>query len=383
MNLDNGAKQSFLRIPEELKYIFILFLVSRTALTIIGLVSRLLLDRTGIYSPDWVYSKHLWLDVWGWGDTGWYLSCAIQGYPAVLQEGVGNYGFFPLYPLCIKILGMVIADYYYAGLIISNVCLLISCLFLYKLVKADSDHDEALRSVKYLFLFPASFIFSGVFSESLFLMLVIVCFYCARKGDWLLAGIAGFLLSLTRPVGVFLFPIILLEYLEAKNYKIREIRLDILSSLLIPLGLLAFFGFCYFRCGNFFAYFQAKSAWEVATSNPVQLLYSGLFNPSINARFNACWTWFILMVLIVFCKKIKFAYLMWAVLLIFFPLTFGGRFALLGMIRFTSVIFPLFILCARIGASHPYVDQNLALFLALLQGFLMVFWATGGSWLVG
>ena len=47
-----------------------------------------------------------------------------------------------------------------------------------------------------------------------------------------------------------------------------------------------------------------------------------------------------------------------------------------GLMRYSVVIFPFYILFARLG-EDKYVDQALTWSFALLQGFLMVFWSAG------
>jgi Gpi18-like mannosyltransferase len=51
------------------------------------------------------------------------------------------------------------------------------------------DFDETLvsRAITYLLIFPTTFFFSGVYSESLFLALTVAAFYYARTNRWLLA----------------------------------------------------------------------------------------------------------------------------------------------------------------------------------------------------
>lgn len=216
----------FQKIPLEIKYILLFFLSSRIILEIIGVSARLFagsLHGEGMQS----HTGNIFFDIWGAWDTGYYVYLAKNWYPPIdLFLGASkNYAFFPLYPLLMRILGTILGgSFYLAGLIISNASLLIACIFLYKLVRLDTDKNTALKSVKYLFLFPAAFIFSGVFTESLFVALTVICFYCARKEKWLLTGIAGFFLALTKLIGVFIIFPLLFEYLSKKRFKFSAIK---------------------------------------------------------------------------------------------------------------------------------------------------------------
>ena len=201
---------------------------------------------------EWEHPVYSWLDIWGQWDTGWYLDIANNWYAAEAHyQNFCNYAFFPFYPTLIKLLGAVIGNHFYAGLIISNASLLGAAILLYKLVELDHDREVALRSVKYLFIWPTSFILSGVLSEALFLMLVIGCFYYARKGAWLKAGITGFFLSLTRVPGVCVGIPLLYDYMKEKNFRLKSIRIDILALALLPLGLLVFCVYNYYLTGDY------------------------------------------------------------------------------------------------------------------------------------
>ena len=243
------------KLSSGLTEIILLFLVSRGVLTIVGVLSITLIGRRTGGRLEWEHPVYSWLDIWGQWDTGWYLDIAKNWYAAEAHyQNYCNYAFFPFYPTLIKLLGAVIGNHFYAGLIISNVSLLGAAILLYKLVELDHDQEVALRSVKYLFIWPTSFILSGVLSEALFLMLVIGCFYYARKGAWLKAGIAGFFLSLTRVPGVCVVIPLLYDYMKGKNFKLKSIRIDILALALLPLGLLVFCVYNYYLTGDYLAF---------------------------------------------------------------------------------------------------------------------------------
>ena len=126
------------KIPSEIKYILLLFFVTRIALTVIGVTSRLLLEPYHGQEYGWVYSEHLWLDIWGVWDTGWYLDIAENWYsmellsdlPKYAGPNQANYGFFPLYPALMKGLGLLVGSNFIAGIIVSNIFLILQILIL-------------------------------------------------------------------------------------------------------------------------------------------------------------------------------------------------------------------------------------------------------------
>ncbi|RQW77983.1 MAG: hypothetical protein EHM14_13105 [Methanothrix sp.] len=52
-------------IFSDLRYIFLLFFGTRIILTLIGVLSRILLEPYHGKEYVWVYSDKLWLDIWG------------------------------------------------------------------------------------------------------------------------------------------------------------------------------------------------------------------------------------------------------------------------------------------------------------------------------
>ena len=372
-------------ISYEIRYILLLFITTRSVLIIIGVCSRIILEPISRYKYVWVYSKHLWLDIWGVWDSGWYLSIANQWYPAIkgiASSGSTNYGFFPLYPLLMRWLGKIIGgNTFVAGLIISNLSLFVACIFLYKLVKLKLDRSTALRSIKYLFLFPTAFILSGVFTESLFLALLIIAFYYAEKQKWKYVGIAGFFLAITRPIGVFIVLPIGFQYLKSKEFNFHKIKIDFSFLLFFPLGLLIFAIYTYLLTGDFFAYIHSKQiGWSFQLSNPFSIIYNSILHGNLFSVFNIVFAIIIIILLCVNYKKIGFSYFSLGLLAIFVPLISGGA-TIIGLMRFSLIIFPLYIIAAKVTSDYKY-DLLLTLVFCLLQGFLMVFWAIGSQLVV-
>ena len=372
------------RKQSEIKYILLLFFSTRIILTIIGVFSRTLLERQ--YGKQYVWSKYLWLDLWGVWDSFWYIDIAENGYSDVgrnlLSPEQANYAFFPLYPMLMRILGTAIGNrYYIAGVIVSNICLIVAAMLLYRLVQFESGKLIASKSIKYLFLFPTAFIFSGVFTESLYLCLTLFCFYLAQRKQWMFAGVAGFFLALTRSLGVFIILPLLYEYLKERSFRINKLNFNVLFLLLIPLGLFVFTAYNYSLTGDFLAFKSIQTAWGREPINPFMAIVSGfrqgLFDSDSKKLLEAFFAVIPLVSLIVFFKKIKFAYWLFAMYSILVPLS-----AEIDSIpRYVLPIFPLFILLANLSRNH-YFDHAATLSLGLLQGFLMVFWVCGFSLVV-
>ena len=376
----NRAIVGWLRsLPPELKYILSLFISTRIVLTLIGLAAYALLP-TG-YGKQTSWSQYTWLDMWGVWDSQWYMDIAQNGYSTATKlpdfPDQTNFPFFPLYPLLMRLLGNLFGGHYFwAGLIISNACLLLSCYVLYKLVEMQWGTKLALRSVKYLFLFPVSFIFSGVFTEALYLLLSLLCFYLAKRRQWWLAGLCGALLSATRTLGVLVALPLLFEYLQSIEFKPRSVRLNSLFLLLVPLGLAAFCLYNYQVTGDWFFFKTNQSAWDREITNPLtalwQALTQGISEPSFKLLLECAFFIAAFALLSVFFKRIGFSYWLLGMYSILIPLSAGVA----SMPRFTLTVFPLFIVLAMLSANLGW-NRWLTFGLGSLQGALMVLWCTG------
>lgn len=393
----------------ELTYIGTIFLSTRIVLTLVGIIAHATLEPG--YGKQFSWSKYQWLDLWGVWDSFWYMNIVQEGYSTASaipgSAGQTNFPFFPMYPLLMKGVGEVIGDrYFLAGLFVSNICLLVSAYLLYQLVKAERPETTytkttstetaskaaasktARRSVKFLFLFPISFIFSGLFTESLYLCLMLICFYYAKRRRWLVVGIAGACLSATRTLGVLIILPMAFEYLRSIDFTWRSIdlnkfraRQDVFYLLLIPVGLLCFGLYSYQVTGDFFYFKTNQAAWGREILNPavvlVKALVEGVKTGDAKILLELTFTLVALIFPTVFYKKIGFAYWLLCMYSVLIPLAAGID----SMARYTLPLFPLFIIFGKLSKNETWNDV-LTLVFGLLQGALMIYWCTGRSLIV-
>lgn len=176
------------------------------------------------------------LGIWNHWDAPHYINISQNGYTNT-GEWLYLIVYFPLYPLLIKPLGVLLDNYVLSALIVSNIAYAVSAFYLYKLVMLDYPHgNKAMRTVFYYSIFPTAYFLHAGYTESLFLALTIPSFYYARLGKWWLACIFGMLASGTRITGIFLLPALFYEYISQKGFKIPNIRKDILWLGIVPIG---------------------------------------------------------------------------------------------------------------------------------------------------
>jgi hypothetical protein len=366
-------------LTTEVRYIIGLFVSSRIALSIIGWLSQMIIGHVkaaNISSAEWIY-KNLF-SIWCQWDCGWYNGIARVWYSATLNNGNQTpYGFFPLYPALIKVFGYIFGSSL-SALILANIFFLVACIFLYKLVLRDEKNKQiALGSIKYMVVFPTAFLFSGGLTESLFIMLVLMGFYYARENKWFIAGVCGLLFALTKHIGILAIIPLLVEYMSQKKWKLDEIRPDILWLLLIPLGTAVFAAYCYFLTGDFLAFLHIQvSGWGHDVTNPINVLWQSFSSSDVYLFSHAL---LVTVALIFLCwnfKKVRLSY--WIFGLIYICVILGsGLVTMYGALRYLLIVFPFFIICAKVVHQKKRLDDYLFLAMALLQGFLMVFWSTG------
>src|SRR5262249_52977135 len=78
-----------------------------------------------------------------------------------------------------------------------------------KLATIELGPRDARSTLVLVAFFPASFFFSAIYAESLFLLLSVATLLAARQGRWAWAGVAGGLAAVTRNSGVgLLLPVL-------------------------------------------------------------------------------------------------------------------------------------------------------------------------------
>lgn len=290
-------------------------------------------------------------------DGAYYLLIAAKGYTV-------NAGFFPLFPLSINLVSSIFQNtlpftstQYFLSIFLVSVFFLTSLIVFLKLIKLDYKENIAIWSIIFLLIFPTSFFYGAIYSESLFLLLSLLSFYFARKKMWFLAGIFGGLLSATRIVGIAIFPALLYEYF--KNEKNKSI-VKLLSIFLTPLGLIAYIFYNFQKWGNSFYFIQAqgnfannRSVESVVLPAQTVVRYFKILI-SVNPGIYEWWVAFfelssfifaVSLLVVAWKKRIRVSYLIFGALCFIIPAS-SGTFS--GLPRYILTIFPLFIALALI-----------------------------------
>jgi hypothetical protein len=344
----------------------------------------------------------LWAFWYGW-DSVWYLRIATDGYRLQpYSHGHQNLAFFPLYPLALHIWSQWWPwSRATAAMVIANICALGATLYLFRLVRRDRGAQHAQRVVWLFTLFPTSlFLFAG-YSESLFLLCLILSFYHARSRQWWWAGLCGGLAAATRSLGVIALAPMLVSWYQAQRARnedapVRRTWLfaawrardsSLAAIILIPAGLLSYTAYLGVRFGNPLAFSSSQRSWRRTWDWPwhtlalaIRRMQEHLLPFSLD-ELHACsdvlWSVVFLALTVLATRQLSrpyaiFLWLFWAVVLST-PESLGGSpDVLMSLPRFLLTAFPLLIYLAgttrrtRIACaiSLPLLIVNTAIFTA-------------------
>ena len=196
------------------------------------------------------------LEFWRCTDSRHYLDIARDGYIAAGDpDRVVQLVFLPGYPLVVRAVMRLIPSDICAGLLTSALCFAGAGGMIYRLLRLDLPHRDAVRALRFLALAPGCFFFAAPMSESLFLLLTAAALYLARTRRPILVGLCGAYAAFTRSLGLLLFVPLLWELVHDAVQRRRVDARQVVGALLVPLG---FAAYCYIN-------------WRVS-GNPFQFL---------------------------------------------------------------------------------------------------------------
>jgi len=352
------------------------------------------LFEVSLPSPDdaikyWhIAPDNLFVDVMARFDSGFYITIVKDGYSWNPGE-MSNTVFFPLYPLLIRLLNpQTDKQVGMAGILLSNFFLFATLLILYQLVILEwDDHSSARRTVFYMAIAPASFFFSSVYTESLFLFLSVGFFYAIRRQYWTWAVLMGMLMGATRIQGILALPVLLLAWANAQGWSLRGILsaqawrslwqglrsqwAQFLLLFLTPSLLVSHYIFLY-HYFPFINYKALASTWGHRAQMPWNVLYqTALYlrpmellagRLAINPLFELPMIFFALLMIFFAWKKLGEIYGIFILLSVLLPLiTSTGSF-----LRYEMVVFPITMMLGLWGKSET-VDRIIVVISLLAQ----------------
>ncbi|MEI6690143.1 MAG: mannosyltransferase family protein [bacterium] len=198
--------------------------------------------------------------LWSWAnfDGEHYLLIAQYGYQMI--AGQSEYAFFPLFPLVIRFVGMLLLGDYYLASHLIVICSLIG--FAYFLTRWTSKMGGKLYSILLQeLIFPGAIFLASIYTEPLYLFLTIIVFIFAENKQWGRAALFTAFATATRINGVFL-----VLFLLIKMFRQKLTPLSIISNSLLSIsGLLSYMTYLYLTTGNALSFYVAQSGWGKST----------------------------------------------------------------------------------------------------------------------
>lgn len=322
------------------------------------------------------------LAIWNRWDSLHYLDIAREGYASSGKRLI-LINFFPLFPWMVRLFAVFLGNFVFSALLVSGVASLAAGAFLYRLVSLDDSSENARQAVFFFLIFPTSFFLHIGYPESLFMALVLGSFLAARQRQWLLAGLAGALACLTRANGLLLIPALAMEayqqYREGKRWR--------WEWLWLGLAILGFGGYLFLNyklSGDPFLYLSIKhEVWNKKLAWPWTSFYESaktLAWRTPSAAQMVVWQEFFFALLafvltVISLKKLRPSYTVW---MVSNWLLFTGTFFILSVPRYVLVMFPIFILFARLAKNHLWNTLLTVWSILFLALFISLF--VKGGW---
>jgi hypothetical protein len=316
-------------------------------------------------------------DVWARWDSVFFVRIAEHGYDHA------SAAFYPLYPALVWALGHIFFGHYVlAGIVVSLASLLGAVVLLHQIAEERLGADGARRAVLYLALFPTALFLQAVYSESLFLFLVLAAFIFAERERFAATGVATGLAILTRANGLALLPALVLLAWRSRD------RLRAFAGLAIALPIVALYPLLLWReLGDPWAFAHAQDRWHrhLSVAGPFGGIWEALTKwvPSgtlerhaiaVNAESLAFLVLFVALTVVAW-RRFGAAYGLFAAASLVIPLSYpSSRWPLLSLPRFGLVVFPFFLALAVLG-GRPRVHTAIVACSALLLGVAVTQWA--------
>ncbi|SET17882.1 mannosyltransferase family protein [Stigmatella erecta] len=322
----------------------------------------------------------------GWvaWDASWYKRIAEEGYTYTPGQQ-SSVAFFPLYPLAIQLFMGLGLSVYTAGITVTLLCGPLAMVLFTRWAGTRVDPTTALQAGMLISLYPFAFYLYGVmYSDALFLVLVVGAFLLLEKGYLVPAVVLGAFATAARPVAPAVVLGLLVRRLEWKRE--RGLRWDLWDVLpvLSAAGFIAYVLYLGETFGAPFAFVEVQGApgWDQAPGWRTWLklawfkavFFSGN-NAEVVGRFitHALLTFLALGLVWPTARRLGWGYAVFTLAIVGMPALSTKDF--MGMGRYLLSAFPLFLTLALLLKERPRLRQGL---LAVSAGGLVILSAAFG-----
>ena len=231
--------------------------------------------RTGI-APFHAYEARtdLLFNTFAQWDAQWFVHIADHGYDSKQATS-----FFPLYPLVVHGVALVLRSTTVAGVLVSLAAAGVAAVLIVEIARPLLGPGGARDTLLLVALYPLAFVFTAVQSAALFLALSAGAFLAAQRGRGWTAGICGGLAVATRLVGLALLPALFLLLWRRGAARLAPLAL-------VPAALAAYMVYLHEHVGDALAFQHAQQIFWQRKTGPLGPL-SGLWEAFDSGRAGA------------------------------------------------------------------------------------------------
>ncbi len=377
--------------PREILAVIVMALLLRLAVYLVGLIFTLIHSDAAAFSlDDFLYTWNKW-------DAPHYITIARDGYAGYIENGEHLFlVFFPLYPWILKFVHIFIPNWELACLTLSTVSFAVGCSFFYAVLSEEYGRSIARKTLVLLSVFPFSFFFGAMMTESLFFCTMAIGFYFIKKHDWLSVGLTGIFCSLSRVQGILLLGVAGVEFLTTypfftmyREKRLKEFFKHVFTEgifiLLAPIGNLIYFYLNYRVEGNPFQFtiYQSEHWFHDTTyfTSCLEEIIGYLTNPGTSNTLIMC-IWlpelilFVITIVLLAYGLTRHPLKYTAFLLVYTLVNYSVTFLISGG-RYMSCAFPLFIIGGEYLDRHPRLYHGVVIISAMTMAMYLTGYLSG------
>ena len=225
--------------------------------------------------PDASFTGDDFLDGWVRYDGGWYLGIAAQGYDYTPGRQ-SSVAFFPGYPLSIRAVGDVVGDPMVGGVLVTIACGLAAVILFWRWCGDRMALGAATTALALLTLYPYGwYLYGAVYGDAMFLLSALGAFVLLERDRPVLAGLAGFVATATRSVGLAVALGLMVRAVERRGgltetgrwgfprrVELRRLEARDYGVLLSVGGVMAFGAFLWREFGDPFLFSSVQKYWD-------------------------------------------------------------------------------------------------------------------------
>lgn len=311
-------------------------------------------------------------------DCEWYTSIMNKGYYLEpinhhihVKGDSANWAFFPAFPLIADAVATITNTSSELALIItSKLFLLLSIFTFITLAEEELGAENKIYAGLILAFNPYIIHAHSGYTETLYFFLTTLGFLLLRRKSWILAGIAGGLLSATRPAG-FIFTLVYITHAwRLAKEKIPDVWPGyILGLMLSGLGLACYMSYLHFHMGDALSFMHVQIAWWRHLGDPlnvlmehVQLAWEPNFSSLLAIASLAMSIWFAI--------RQRFDYALFIAGSTLLPWSTG----LMSMPRYIFWQMPVLLGLVQLLAKDKLLSALYLIFSAGMSGFVIVTW---------